>query len=75
MTAQRWAALQARRLGTARRAGIVEWRYPATAREQVDELVAGEARCCPHLHWEARSQGAELVVKIRGTDDDLDAFD
>lgn len=73
----RWQAVNRSLAGREHRAGVIEARYVggASLRSELAALVAAERDCCGHLTWELDDAADVVTLRIRGSEDDLDAFE
>ena len=74
---ERWAAVNRNLIRREHRAGIIEAHYTGAdaVRSELTALVSAERDCCAHLGWELADAGDVLTLRIRGTEEELDAFE
>jgi hypothetical protein len=63
-------------LGHERSPGSLTVRFQgkASARKELNTLVALEDVCCSHLSWKVSQRGSELLLTVGGPDAELDAL-
>jgi hypothetical protein len=63
-------------LGHERRPEVLSVRFQgkASARKELNTLVALEDVCCSHLSWKVTQHGSELLLTVGGPDVELDSL-
>ena len=72
-----WASVNSHLVRKEHRAGVIEAEYVGggSLRSELAALVAAERDCCGHLTWELDDAADSVVLRIRGTEEELDAFE
>ena len=73
--AAEWSAANEHLRSREHRAGVIEATYGAAARPALERLVAAERDCCGHLGWELSESGDAVMLRIRGSEEELDVFE